>query len=760
MSRNATRAHHAPSCHLLARPSNPAALRWLCLLGLIGLLLPQASPLAAVDLPPGKCLALQPTLEDFRLASESTTFDKEFPDTATAGTGRHIVVWESFGTNSGSDNDRHSIQGRIFEADGSEFKAQFQFNTLTAEEQRFPSVATRADGRFVAVWRSGSNFGLKQVRARIFLPNGIALGPDFLVNNVPVNEASTSFQTFPQVAMAANGTFLVVWDALAGPGTDSSNSSIQARLFNADGTPAAPQIELNQTTEGTQARPEVSAVPGGGFLVVWQSLRSSGSDRSGWSVQARRVSSTGVAQGAEVQVNSFTSSSQRYPAVASGAGGVSLVVWESDGSSGNDSDDESIQAQAIAVDGSLIGPEFQVNQIIAGEQLRPRVAAGPAGDFVVVWQSQSSGGNDDDGRSIQGRHIASPGRFFDVEFQINEAILDNQELPAISIGPETAMVVFYSDSYDGGLEFDSLGQILEGLVSPNSLCLNSRRFLVQVDWADGKGNAGEGSVVAGGSDDSGLFWFFNAANWEMLVKIIDGCPLNQNFWVYAAATTDVAYELRVTDLFTGDQMTYLNAQGNAADAITDTSAFATCDAGPSLRGDRFTSRTRSWTEFDGAEVARALSNDEASGALPGWSPGASRPEASPVRHRTDGLVDQSLAQCAPGSNSLCLQQSRFEVTVDYRTRQGETGMAKRVPFGSADSGLFWFFNASNWEMLVKIIDGCGLNQNFWVYAAATTDVEYTLRVRDTQTGDVAEYFNPLGTAAPAINDTKALATCP
>ena len=733
---------------------NHGAVRSLLVLALL------AAPLTAVDLPPGKCLALQPTLDDFRLASESTTFDKRFPDTATAGTGRHIVVWESFGTNSGSDQDRHSIQGRIFEPDGSEFEAQFQLNTVTTEEQRFPSVATRADGRFVAVWRSGANFGLKEVRARIFQPDGTPLGPDFLVNNVPANADRTSQQIYPQVAMAANGTFLVVWESREGPGADSSNTSIQARLFNADGSPAGSQIELNQTTESTQERPDVSALPTGGFLVVWQSLRSAGTDGSSFSVQARRVSATGAAVGPEFQVNSFTASSQRYPSVASGPGGASLVVWESDGSAGSDDQDESIQAQAVSADGVLIGPEFQVNQNTAGEQLRPRVAAGPAGDYVVVWTSETSVANDDDGTSIQGRHVASPGRFFDVEFQVNEAILDDQDFPAVSIGEETAMVAFYSDSFEGGLQFDSLGQILEGLVSPNSLCLNGRRFLVQVDWADGKGNEGEGSVVAGGSDDSGLFWFFNADNWEMLVKIIDGCPINQRFWVYAAATTDVEYELRVTDLFTGDQMTYLNPQGNAADAITDTSAFATCDAGPGLQSDQLTSQIRAWPDISAAGSGR-LTNAEAPGALPGWSlPGRLRTDAAVTTDTNGALLDETFAQCAPGTNSLCLQQSRFEVTVDYRTAQGEAGTAKRVPFGSADSGLFWFFNADNWEMLVKVIDGCGLNQNYWVFAAATTDVEYTLRVRDTQTGDVAEYFNPLGTAAPAINDTMALATCP
>ncbi len=64
-------------------------------------------------------------------------------------------------------------------------------------------------------------------------------------------------------------------------------------------------------------------------------------------------------------------------------------------------------------------------------------------------------------------------------------------------------------------------------------------------------------------------------------------------------------------------------------------------------------------------------------------------------------------------------------------------------------------------MLVKMVDACNSPFNsFWVFAAATTNVEYTLRVTDTETGVVKEYFNPLGNAAAALTDTEAFLTCP
>jgi len=110
--------------------------------------------------------------------------------------------------------------------------------------------------------------------------------------------------------------------------------------------------------------------------------------------------------------------------------------------------------------------------------------------------------------------------------------------------------------------------------------------------------------------------------------------------------------------------------------------------------------------------------------------------------------------------TLCLSENRFELEVDWRDFNNKVGAARVVPVDSADSGLFWFFSPNNWEMLVKILDGCGINNHYWVFAAATTNVEYTLRVRDTESGTVKEYFNPLGTSAAAITDTSAFATCP
>lgn len=118
------------------------------------------------------------------------------------------------------------------------------------------------------------------------------------------------------------------------------------------------------------------------------------------------------------------------------------------------------------------------------------------------------------------------------------------------------------------------------------------------------------------------------------------------------------------------------------------------------------------------------------------------------------------AGCEPTGERLCLQGGRFAVEASWRNFRGETGNAHAVPLGSDDSGMLWFFRDSNWEMLVKILNGCPNNGRYWVLASASTTVEYTLTVTDVETGQTEEYFNPLGNPSPAITDTQSFAVCP
>ena len=284
------------------------------------------------------------------------------------------------------------------------------------------------------------------------------------------------------------------------------------------------------------------------------------------------------------------------------------------------------------------------------------------------------------------------------------AVLD---IATLAIDPNDSSTV-YAGTYGGGVF------AIERLTGRETLALAAGRFTVEVSWRDFGNETGTGKVAvlseetSGAaplkSSDSAVAQFFDPDNWELLVKVLDGTAINDHFWVFLAAATDVELTTTVTDLRCGATRSYVNPLGEAAPAVTDITAFPDC-------------------------------------------------------------ADPLPAVCVEEEGAICLSGGRFRVETSWRDEAGATGPGELVSIPEAglaksdDSGLFYFFSRDNWELLIKVLDGCGINDHFWVFAAATTNVETTVTVTDTATEQVKTYTNPLGRAAEAITDTTAFATC-
>ena len=242
--------------------------------------------------------------------------------------------------------------------------------------------------------------------------------------------------------------------------------------------------------------------------------------------------------------------------------------------------------------------------------------------------------------------------------------------------------------------------------SDTTLCLRGNRFAVQVSFDDPRVGRGSGHAV-GLTGDTGTFWFFAAANRELVVKVLDGRGLNGAFWVFYGSLSDVGFRLTVTDTLSGRSKTYVNVSGTMA-SVGDTTAL------PSASG---------WTPAAAAPVAFA---------------------AAPA---------SAAATCTPGATAVCLQGGRFRLAATWRDFQGHTGSGQAVQL-TPDTGYLWFFDPANVEVVAKVLDGRPTNGKFWVFYGALSNVEYTLTVTDTATGRVRQYHNPAGTFA-SRGDTAA-----
>ena len=116
------------------------------------------------------------------------------------------------------------------------------------------------------------------------------------------------------------------------------------------------------------------------------------------------------------------------------------------------------------------------------------------------------------------------------------------------------------------------------------------------------------------------------------------------------------------------------------------------------------------------------------------------------------------AQCINGGPVLCLNQNRFRVQATWATATSvNAAKASRL---TDESGFFAFFDPSNVELTVKVLNGCGLGGHYWVFLSGLTNVGVTVTVTDTKTGAVKTYNNPLNRTFVPVLDTNAFPTCP
>jgi len=124
------------------------------------------------------------------------------------------------------------------------------------------------------------------------------------------------------------------------------------------------------------------------------------------------------------------------------------------------------------------------------------------------------------------------------------------------------------------------------------------------------------------------------------------------------------------------------------------------------------------------------------------------PDPGPEPPSGEGYTD-----CVPKTTPLVFDGG-YSVRLCYETPSGEVGEGKGGIWASGESGLLWFFNSGNAEVLVKVLNGCAHNGHRWVFVAPVTDVAFNLHVTDGQ-GESWSHHNRQGEVATPARDTFA-----
>ncbi len=403
-----------------------------------------------LTLVPSLAAAQFPAGDQFQV-NTYTTNEQERASVGPDGGGGFVVVWHSNGS-SGTDTG-YSIQAQRYASDGSPAGTEFQVNTYTPGGQLTPAVGPDGAGGFVVAWTddpplSGADTSAS-VQAQRFASDGSPIGDQFQVNS-----STSGSQSSSAIGPDGAGGFVVVWNSESSSGTDTDRWSIQAQRFGADGSPLGSEFQVNTYTTDYQAWPAVGPDGAGGIVVVWESDGSNGTDSYARSIQAQRFAADGSPVGGEFQVNTYTSFEQRKPDVSADGDGGFVVVWESRGSNGTDTSDYSIQAQRFLGDGSPVGDQFQVNTYTTHGQEEPVVGPDGTGGFVVAWYSLGSSGSDNNGFSVQAQRFGADGSSIGSEFQVNTYAGANQVYPALAEDGAGGFVVAWESYGSSGTDTD------------------------------------------------------------------------------------------------------------------------------------------------------------------------------------------------------------------------------------------------------------------------------------------------------------------
>ncbi|MBI4364101.1 MAG: hypothetical protein HY568_01600, partial [Candidatus Latescibacteria bacterium] len=309
-----------------------------------------------------------------------------------------------------------------------------------------PRVALGQTGSLVVCWADGRNgpdafidFDVYAMTVR----DPLALGST--VNRRLNDDTSLAIQGAPDIAASPSGGFFCVWED-----SRANNPDIFGSALDSLGVRVTPNLRINDDAGfDVQRNPRLASVGADRYLIVWGDQRKGQSD-----IYASIRNVSGAPFAPNFAVSGDTVGFQGEPAVASNAGGLSLVVWR-DGREGGSVFGATfdIYGQWIDANGNPIGGNFKVNDTSGPQQNEsPTVAADPSQGFVVAWIDKRLGTSVDPG-DVYAQRYGSDRSLIGSNVRVNDDALGrNQRNVRAAAGPDAAYLFWEDQRLGTGLD--------------------------------------------------------------------------------------------------------------------------------------------------------------------------------------------------------------------------------------------------------------------------------------------------------------------
>jgi hypothetical protein len=180
--------------------------------------------------------------------------------------GRFVVTWIQMGDTYNRPYGEY-VMFRQYETDGTPVGDPIRITGDLNSRWYGPSIAVDGDGAFAITWAIGP-FPY-DILAQHFDPNGLPATEPYLVNTCVDGN-----QGHPQVAGNGQGRYFIVWDS---QGDDGNGCAVAGQKCAADAALFDGEVPISTLHPGRQWYPDVAMAPNGAYVVVWISEDQDGS---------------------------------------------------------------------------------------------------------------------------------------------------------------------------------------------------------------------------------------------------------------------------------------------------------------------------------------------------------------------------------------------------------------------------------------------------------------------------------------------------
>ncbi len=335
-------------------------------------LFPRILLAAATLLAPG----VKADFSDLLVNDDNVATNHERPRLAVAPSGSFVVTWAD------QRNGQSDIYLQRVSAAGTRISSNqlLNFDTLGAW-QAYPAIGVAASGQYSTVWQDFRNSSYPYDPDVFLQKHDTALFPVGENNSITV-ELPDSLKEAPDLAIASNGTGMVVWADYR-----NRNWDIYGQMLAADGSRVGSNFKVNDEINSSQQHgARVAVAPDGWYVVTWYDSRQGTDD-----IFVQVYSASGVKKGSNLKANSdVTQTRQAFPDIAADGRGRFHVTWV-DWRNGTYPNNPDVYYRRFDTTGAAQTIDTRVNTDGSTRPQRdPAIAADRMGNVAMVWADSTA----------------------------------------------------------------------------------------------------------------------------------------------------------------------------------------------------------------------------------------------------------------------------------------------------------------------------------------------------------------------------------